>query len=353
MLILDAHQNIAYNAQQFGRNYAYPVWNQRRNEHGLDLPPAMTGLPDALLGRVAVVFASLLVIPESSPTKKSWERFTYKNSRGAYDLAMRQLDVYKRLADDNPRIHLIFTQADLEIVLKSWDGDDSSKRLQGIVVLMEGADPIIEPRQFEEWYEQGVRIVAPAWQMTRYSAGTGFPGDMTLEGYELLEVLMNANAMLDVSHMAERAFKQAVERFSGSIIASHSNPRYFCDSDRCLSDDMIMRLAERDGVMGIMLYNRYLNKLWYPTDLKQNTTLSHFAEVVDYVCQLTGSVAHVGIGSDIDAGYPYRALPNEIDNVTELWQIQDCLRHKGFNESDIQAICGGNMLRKLRQALPK
>lgn len=353
MFIVDAHQNIAYNAYQMKRDYTQWAWHQRQKEVGLNLRLPMTSLPDNLLGRVGIVFASLHVIPEASPTLQSWERFLYRNSREAYEQAMWQMDYYKRLDDDSSKVMLIHTQSDLDSVTQSWDVDKGiADRIQGLVVLMEGADPIIEPKQFEEWYEYGVRIVAPALQQTRYSAGAGFDGELTMLGYELLEVLANYNTILDVSHMSERAFKQAIEMYEGAVIASHANPRYFHDSLQCLSDDMIRQLAERDGVMGIMLYNRYLRKDWHPTDGKRNVTITHVVDVIDYVCQITGSVAHVGIGSDIDGGYAYRSLPEEIDTSSDMWSLKDVLLARGFSDDDVQAILGGNMLRKLRQTLP-
>jgi membrane dipeptidase len=353
VFIVDAHQNIGYNAHQIGRDFMQWAWHQRQKEVGLNLRPAMTSLPDNLLGRVGIVFASLLVVPEESPTLQSWEKSVYRDSRQAYEQAMRQMDYYKRLADESTRIMLIHTQADLDTVVQSWNADKGiTDRIQGLVVLMEGADPILEPKQFEEWNEYGVRIVAPALQQTRYSAGAGFDGELTMLGYELLEVMASYNTILDVSHMSERAFKQSIEMYEGAVIASHANPRYFHDNLQCLSDEMIRHLAERDGVMGIMLYNRYLRKDWHPTDGKRNVTISHVVDAIDYVCQLTGSINHVGIGSDIDGGYAYRSLPDEIDTSSDLWELKDVLLARGFYDDDVQAILGGNMLRKLRQTLP-
>ena len=95
MFIVDAHQNIAYNAQQLGRDHTQWAWQMRRQELGLNLRPPMNGLPDNLLGRVGIVFASLLVIPEASPNKNAWEQVTYKSTGEAYQLAMEQMDYYK------------------------------------------------------------------------------------------------------------------------------------------------------------------------------------------------------------------------------------------------------------------
>ena len=351
MFIVDAQQNIAFNAQQIGRDYTTWAWLQRQADAGHDLPPATTSLRDNLLGRIAIVFGSLQVVSESSPTLRAWQRYTYRTASDARQLALWQLDYYRRLADDSDRIQLILTQEDLMQVLDSWKADKPvGQQIQGIVILMKGAEPISEPRQCEEWLEYGVRIVAPAWQQTRYA--DGYHGDLTLPGYDLLEVMAGFNVMLDISAMSESAATSALERYEGSVIASHANPRYFHDSPRCLSDTLIHRLAERDGVMGIMVYNRYLKKDWHPSDPKRRVLVTHWVDAVDYVCQLTGSVEHVGLGSDIDGGYAHSSLPDEIDTSSDLWLLRRALLERGFVEYEVGAILGGNMLRKLRESLP-
>jgi membrane dipeptidase len=195
-----------------------------------------------------------------------------------------------------------------------------------------------------------VRIVGPAWRASRYCGGTGQPGPLTDLGHELLEVMADFNVILDLSHMAEEAYLDAVERYEGQIIASHSNPRRFCESDRHLSDDMIRRLAERDGVMGIVLYNAFLTNGW---DKHQRLPFHIVPDAIDYVCQLTGSAAHVGLGSDFDGGFGVESIPQGLDTTTDLLLISDVLRERGYAEDDIDAIMHGNMLRKLRQALPE
>ena len=164
MLIVDAQQNIAFNAQQLGRDFSSWAWHQRQHEATLKAPPATTSLRDNLLGRLAIVFASIAVISESSRDLQSWQRYTWRTAGDAQQLALWQLDHYRRLADDNDKIQLILTQADLATVLSSWDDDDQlDQHLQGIVIQLKGAEPIAEPKQFEDWLEFGVRIVAPAF----------------------------------------------------------------------------------------------------------------------------------------------------------------------------------------------
>ncbi|NWF70515.1 MAG: membrane dipeptidase [Chloroflexi bacterium] len=355
MIIVDAHQDIAYNALSFGRDYRRSALETRQLERGTEVPQkagiATLGLPDSLLGRVALVFATLFVAPEAAK-EGPWDTLAYKNAQEAYRLAQRQMDYYQRLSDESDKIRLIRTQAELDALLSGWEaGKSLRERRQGLVILMENADPILEPRQFEEWYQRGVRIVGPAWHGTRYSGGTGQPGPLTDLGRALLEILADFGVILDVSHMAEEAFFESLDRYPGVLIASHSNPRAFRDTDRHLSDTMIRRLAERDGVMGIVPFNRFLSEHWSPSSPKSSVKLKLVLDAIDHVCQISGSAAHVGIGSDFDGGFGMQSIPEEMDTIMDLWNIGAALRARGYSEADIAAVLGGNMLRKLRQAL--
>lgn len=353
MIIVDAHQDIAFVQACYQRSYRQSAIVHREREADMPYPAATIGLPDALLGRVAIVFATLYVSPPFSGLnlKLPGEMPVYNSPREAHDLALKQLEYYQRLADEDPRVRLILSADDLDAVLATWEGGTGARqRQQGIVVLMEGADPIIEPKQYEEWYAQGVRLVGPAWRQTRYTAGTGAPGGLTTLGRDLLGVMNDMNALLDLSHMAERAFYEAIDMYDGTIIASHSNPRRFVNTDRHLSDEMIRLLAERDGVMGVVLYNRFMVEGWQPGDPRPPMSL--IVDIIDHICQVTGSAAHVGIGSDFDGGFGADSIPQGLDTVMDLWKLNDLLRERGYAETQIADILGGNMLRKLRQVLP-
>lgn len=355
MIIVDAHEDIAYNGVRFGRDYRHSVALTRRREAGSAHPNgiATTGLPDSILGRVAVVFGTLFVAPDAGSSILLDDSPRYRTPAEAYEMALGQWDYYQRLFDGSERLRPIKTNADLDAVLKTWEpGTEIVDHKQGMVMLMENADPIIEPKQFEEWYERGVRLVGPAWMGTRYCGGTGMPGPLTDMGRELLEVMASFNAILDLSHMAEEAYLEAVDRYEGVIIASHSNPRKFRNSDRHLSDDMIRRLVERDGVMGIVMYNNFLSNDWKKGDNRATLPYTVVLDAIDYVCQLSGSAAHVGIGTDWDGGFGLESIPGGLDTITDLWRLGDALRARGYNEADVEAILGGNMLRKLRQSLP-
>lgn len=355
-IIVDAHEDIAYNMLMYGRDYRHSTAETRAREAGSQgQGPATIGLPDALRGGVGLVFATLFTEPGRRPLSpdKPPSKVAYSSPEAAYRAALVQWDVYARLIDETPQLARVTTQAELDAVLATWADDAPVEgRRQGLALLMENGDPIIEPPQFEEWYERGVRLVGPAWAASRYCGGTGEPGGLTEQGHLLLEVLASFRVILDLSHMAEESFLQAVERYEGPLIASHSNARRFRDSDRHLSDTMIRLLAERDGVIGTVLYNAFVRNGYTSADRKETVPLSLAVDAIDYVCQLTGSARHAGIGSDFDGGFGSQHIPDGLDTVADLTRIGDALRARGYSEEDVQAILGGNMLRKLRQALP-
>ncbi len=354
MFIVDAHEDIAYNALYFGRDYRQSVAVKRRNEANSDHPNgiATVGLPDSMLGRIGIVFATIFTAPQTANMMAASVTPHYQDAKEAYQLGMAQLDYYLRIADESDKIQLVRTQSELDAVIETWGPDkEIGDHKQGLVLLMENADPIVEPKQFEEWYERGLRVVGPAWQASRYCGGTGQPGPLTTLGHELLEVMAGFNAILDLAHMAEASFLEAVDRYEGVLIASHANPRRFRDSDRHLSDEMIRLLVERDGVMGIVPYNNFLTNGWKLGDPR--LPFSIIVDAMDTVCQIAGSAAHVGIGSDADGGFGLQSIPAGLDTVTDLWKIGDALKERGYSDSDVEAILGGNMLRKLRQSLPQ
>ncbi|MBX3065108.1 MAG: membrane dipeptidase [Anaerolineae bacterium] len=359
-IIVDAHQDIAYNALDYGRDFLQSAYHKRKLEQNTDVPSrngiATSGLPDLLLGRVGIVFATIYATPE-------WAKLDpletgYQTPADAHKMGMAQVDYYHKLADTTDRIVLVRTQSDLQKVLNSWaDGVDFEQHKVGFVLLIEGADPIREPKAFEEWYDRGVRICGPAWSETRYSGGTSRngrgPGPLTALGRELLEVMAGFNAVLDLSHMSEESFLEALDRYEGVVIASHSNPRTSRDTDRHLTDEMIRRLAEHDGVMGAVPFNSFLRRDFMRGDAKAKTPIRHVIEAIDHVCQIVGSVRHVGIGSDFDGGFGYDHIPAEMDTIADLNLIAEGLKVRGYSADDVQLIMSGNFLRVLRATLPK
>ncbi|MBI3176567.1 MAG: membrane dipeptidase, partial [Chloroflexi bacterium] len=183
------------------------------------------------------------------------------------------------------------------------------------------------------------------------------PGPLTDDGRRLLDVMSGLNLTLDLSHASEETFFEAIDRFEGAVIVSHANPRALLNPEprhpeRHLSDDMIRRLAERGGVVGLVPLNRFIKSGWQPADGRRTVTLEHVAAMIDYVCQLTGSAGHVGIGSDFDGTFGRESTPAEIDTVADLALVGDVLKRRGYTESQVAGVLADNWLRVLRRGLP-
>lgn len=352
MLIVDAHEDVAWNALALGRDVRRSALETRRLEEGTDIPQrnglCMVGLPEWLVGGVAIVFGTLFAAPARRGLP---ELHTYTTAEEAHALAQAQLDFYRRLADECDRVALIGNQAHLDGVLASWEGEGPQV---GIIPLMEGADPIRQPAEAEAWFERGVRLVGLSWAAgTRYAGGNDAPGRLTDAGRELLAVMADLGLILDVSHLAEESFFEALDRFEGRVVATHANPRARVPGARQLSDRMIRRLAERGSVIGIVPFNRFLRPGWAKGDAKDVVTVVDVAAAVDHVCQVVGDATHVGLGSDFDGGFGAEGAPAEMDTVADLARVGPALGELGYGQEDVAAIVGGNWLRVLRAALPQ
>lgn len=366
MLIIDAHEDIAYNALEWGRDIRDSVYTIRAREEQAGCcyssddgtgpgGIAMSGLPELRRGGVGIIFGVIFAYPlrsTSSPTTCANTQ-AYRTVEEAHRVGREQLAYYQQLARE-PGISLISNTDDLRRVLADWKASspDDSARPLGIVPLMEGADPIRTPAEVEQWFADGLRIVGLAWNGTRYSGGTGMPGPLSPEGKALLREMERVGMILDTSHLAEESFWQALEQFHGPVIASHSNCRVFTPTDRHLSDDMIRALAARDSVIGIVPVNFFLDGTWSRTN-RFPLGLDQMVKHIDHVCQLVGDARHVGIGSDIDGGFGRDETPQEMDTVMDLAKLADALRSAGYKEDDIAGIMGRNWQHFLERALPQ
>src|SRR5260370_531566 len=163
---------------------------------------------------------------------------------------------------------------------------------------MEGGDPLQTPQDVGEWFSAGLRIVGLAWKRTRAAGGSGAPGRLSAEGVELVRELDRFGIIHDASHLAEESFYQLFDLTDGPIMASHSNCRAFVPTDRQLSDGMIRAIIERDGVIGINLFDKFLLP---PQEYgKRRATLDDVMRHMKYVCDLAGDAEHVGSGADLD-----------------------------------------------------
>ncbi|MFP4345518.1 MAG: dipeptidase [Anaerolineales bacterium] len=350
MIIVDGHLDLAYNAVVLGRDVRRPVAEIRAAERRNPPPGNYTGtclasIPTLLEGEVAVIGGTLFV----APAWKSWksEPQVYHNREQAHEQAQAQIDFYRRLEDEDERVRIVRALSDLDAVLRSWETDSP---ILGIFIVMEGAAPLRQPDEVGTWAEMGLRGVGPTWAAgTIYAGGNANPGPLTDAGRTLLHAMADLNLLLDLSHMWEEAAYEALDRYPGPVVASHANPRAFVDTPRQLPDPLIRVLAERGGLVGIVPFNPMLEPGWKKSEPR--LPLNRVVEAIDYVCQLVGSAAHVGLGSDFDGGLGVESVPASLDSSADLGKIAGLLKERGYAAEDIEAILNRNWLRLMREAL--
>jgi membrane dipeptidase len=359
-LIVDAHEDMAWNMLTFRRDYRMSSEETRQREQGTFAPQVngdtLLGWPDYQRGRVAVVFSTIFATPIRHKMG-DWDTLCYTDANDAHQLYSLQLDAYDRLVDDHPTMfRKIEKLSDLTAILNHWNNETTDQHPVGLVPLMEGAECVREPGELEEWYLRGVRIIGPAWAGTRYCGGTGDPGPLTTEGYALLESMAKFGLTLDLSHMDEKAALQALDAYPGKVIVSHGNAASLLKgaiSNRHLTDRLIQGLLERQGTIGIVPANSFLRPDWKDAGGRSSVSLEHFAAQIDYICQMAGNACHVGIGSDFDGGFGLQSIPGDVDSIADLRKVIPILSQKGYTEVDLSAIMGENWLEHLQRTLPE
>ncbi|OGO28840.1 MAG: hypothetical protein A2W33_10175 [Chloroflexi bacterium RBG_16_52_11] len=355
-MIVDAHQDLAWNMLAFGRDYTRSVADTRLLEQGGLAPQVngdtLLGWPEYQKGGVAVAFATLFAAPIRRKLG-NWDTQCYADEAQARQLYRAQLDVYYRLVDEHPEhFRLIQVARDLNEVLSNWIDQDKQKHPVGLVVLMEGAEGVGEFAELEEWWQAGVRLIGPAWSGTRFCGGTREPGPLTADGYALLDSMAPFGFTLDLSHMDEKAALQALDHYPGRVVATHANALALLkgsQSNRHLTDRVIQGLLERDGIIGVVPHNSFLKVGW---SRREEVSLTEVVAHIDYICQMAGDADHVGLGTDFDGGFGWQSVPDEIDSIADLPKIANLLAENGYSQEDVAAIMGQNWLSLLHSCLP-
>jgi membrane dipeptidase len=359
-LIIDAHEDLAYNVLNFGRDYLRAAVDTRRIEKETHSAApqhngeTLLGWPDYQRGRVAVVFSTLFATPERY-REGEWEKVSYGDADQAERLYRSQLDIYHDWEDRHPdAFRLIGNQAGLADLVGHWKEDGPTHPV-GLVPLMEGAEALHSPGELAGWWQAGLRIIGLAWAGTRFCGGTREPGPLTAEGRALLDGMADLGFTLDLSHMDELSARQALDRYPGPIIASHANAAAVAlhyEGNRQLPDAVIKGIIARQGVIGVIPYCRFLDYSWKKGDRRDPITLQTLAVHIDHICQLAGDARNVGLGSDFDGGFGLASVPADVDTIADLQSLGAVLSARGYNESDVAAVLGGNWLHHLQTCLP-
>lgn len=346
-MIVDGHLELAFDAVVNGRNLHQPLQSLRTREKGRHPAGVATlTLPSLQESGVGLVFGTIF----AQPALRHTAEIGYHNQAQAHQMAMTQLDYYHRLADEDETIRLVRTPAELTAVTESFAGE---RPYLGIVPLLKGADPIRQPEELEVWVERGVCIVALAWDDTAYASGfqRGSRFGLAKPGHQLLEIMADFGLAADLSGLSEKAALEVLDRYPGPLLASHSGARALVPDERHLSDKQIALLGERDGVMGVPLYNPLLRRGQRHGDHKELVTLDHVVAHIDHICQVLGDAAHVGLGSGLGGRFGAADSATGLNSVADLSAIGTALKQRGYGEGEVTAVLGQNWLRLLPRCL--
>jgi len=359
MLVFDAHLDLAWNALDWNRDLLLPVKEIRRREAAepdMDFKARGRGtvsFPELRKGRVGIFVATLLARLFRPNLMPAIQR--YASMDAAHAAAAGQMNYYRTL-DRAGHLNWIKDAAGLDRHFTAWQTGDSPEPL-GFILSMEGADPVLSPDQVHEWFQAGLRIIGPAhYGVSPYAHGTGTEGGLFPQGKPMLKEMERVGMILDVTHLSDQCFDEALDNYGGPVLASHHNCRALVPDQRQLTDDQIKRLVHRGAVIGAALDAWMLGPGWIrgKTQPKEaNVSLETYVDHIDRVCQLAGNAHHAAIGSDLDGGFGTEQTPHDLDTIADLQRVPVLLRKRGYVEADVKNVMHGNWVRFFKTAWNK
>jgi membrane dipeptidase len=350
MLIFDAHLDMAWNATEWNRDLMLPVETIRKFERQFtDIVPGdcTCSWVELKRGRVGLTICTLL--PRLHRKDKL---LTFPQSReAAYAISYGQLAYYRAMVTRGVlrEVHNLET---LNQHVNDWLTKPVDTLPIGYILSMEGSPPILSPEQIAAWYADGLRILGPAhYGPNPYCYGTGSSGGFNEEGKRLLREMDKVGMLLDVTHLADESFWDALEVYQGPVLASHHNCRALVPGDRQLADEQIKALIERNAVIGAAFDNWMIRPGWKIGVSDPSTvTMGQIVDHIDHICQLAGNARHCGIGSDLDGGFGKEQSPSDLDTIADLGNMAELLRERGYSEADIEGILYRNWVEFFRRA---
>lgn len=191
------------------------------------------------------------------------------------------------------------------------------------------------------FYRLGVRSICLTWNHRNEIADgvedSSTRGGLTPFGREVVREMNRLGMLADLSHISDTGFWDVVECSESPIIASHSNAREICSHKRNLSNEQLLAIKAKDGVVGINLYPHFLND-------SGTASLKDITKHIEHMAALIGC-GHIGIGSDFDG---IELTPEDICGVEDIGLIFEQLLKLNYSQKDVEAIAGGNFLRVFR-----
>ena len=262
--------------------------------------------------------------------------------KAAYENAISKFDAIDRLVN-------VYAPDQVELALSSQDV--SRILAEGKKVIMIGVENAysmgLDTSNVEEFWKKGARYVSLTHNgHNQFSdSNTGEFDDTALHnglsdlGKEVIELLNYYGIMIDISHPSKEAIRQMTELSKAPIIASHSSARALRDHPRNVDDEQLNWIKENGGVIQTTALGFFLTDREDPP-----ANMDDFMDHIDHMVEKIG-IDHVGISSDFDGGGGIVGW----EDASETMNVTSALRERGYSESEIAKLWGGNLLRVLSE----
>jgi membrane dipeptidase len=309
-------------------------------ERGEDNPLASRWLAPLRRGGVALQVCAIYVEPDLTPDRALRE-------------ALDQARAFNQGVRANPE--------DVFAVRSAADLADVGGARVGLMLALEGASPLgTDPLLIDVLGDLGVRMASLTWnERNAFAAGCDSEAGLSDLGARLVDRIAARGMVLDLAHASVQTFWDVVERGApGAVVVSHAACRALHDHRRNLSDDQLRALADHDGVLGLMPHPLTVGP--------ERSTVEGFVEHVEHAVSAMG-IGHVGLGGDflrqitralgegdeVHDGVRADAVIEGLEGPQAYPAFAELLRARGWEERDVSALMGGNLLRVIGRALSR
>ncbi len=350
----DAHLDLAMNAMEWNRDLRWSIEEIRAWEKGrTDKPDRENGtvsFPALRAGNIGLVVGTQ--IARFTKQSNKLPGASWNSPEQAWAQTQGQLAWYQAM-EKVGAIRLIKDKIALDQHLQVWQNDPIHTPI-GMILSLEGADSILSMEHLERAHAYGLRAIGPAhYGPGTYAQGTDAKGGIGEKGKQLLKKMEHLNIILDVTHLCDESFWEALDHFNGPIWASHQNCRALVPHHRQFSDEQLKAIIERGAVIGVAFDAWMLSPNWIrgqSTPTGRKVTLDKVIDHIDHICQIAGNTDHIGIGTDLDGAFGREQCPADIDTIADLQQLPALLTKRGYNKEDIENICSKNWIDFLKKA---
>ncbi|MFH0888303.1 MAG: dipeptidase [Planctomycetota bacterium] len=263
------------------------------------------------------------------------------NSATTFALKML-FEILYAIKQSKNQINLIKSSNDLNQAIKK----DSITFL----ISIEGGNPLNQNLSLlEVFYQLGVRAMGLTHN-PHNDLGDGIgvkkPRGLTAFGKTVVKEMNRLGMIIDVAHLAKPGFNDVIKLSDSPIISSHTGVKSLIDIPRNVDDEQIKEIARCNGVIGIFYIPQYLKKF---TRKKDTATVKDVVNHIEYVADKVG-VDYVGLGSDFDG---YGGITYGLEDISCLPNLTDELVKRGFHQTEIKKILGGNFIRVIKNILTR